>query len=74
MTVDAPEILAPEALLEQFKARYDAIVNENQQLLAKIRDNEQIALKLQGAMETIQYLNPELSTPEEKTETEEVSE
>lgn len=74
MTVDAPEILAPEVLLEQFKARYDAIVNENQQLLAKIRDNEQVALKLQGAMETIQYLNPELNTPEEKTETEEVSE
>jgi hypothetical protein len=74
MTVDTPEILAPEALLEQFKARYDAIINENQQLLAKIRENEQVALKLQGAMETIQYLNPELNGTEEKTEAEEVSE
>ena len=59
MTVDAPEILAPEVLLEQFKSRYEALVTENQQLVAKIKENEQIALKLQGAMETIQYLNPQ---------------
>jgi hypothetical protein len=66
MTVDTPEILAPEVLLEQFKGRYEAILAENQQLLAKIKENEQIALKLQGAMETIQYLNPQ--TVEETTE------
>mgnify|MGYP006280087421 CR=1 FL=1 len=71
MTVDAPEILAPEVLLEQFKARYEAIVAENQQLVAKIKENEQIALKLQGAMETIQYLNPETA---ETPETEQVEE
>jgi hypothetical protein len=71
MTVDAPEILAPDVLLEQFKARYEAIVAENQQLVAKIKENEQIALKLQGAMETIQYLNPETA---ETPETEQVEE
>jgi hypothetical protein len=59
MTVDVPETLAPETLLEQFKLRYDAIIQENQQLAAKIRENEQTALKLQGAMETIQYLHPQ---------------
>lgn len=66
MTVDTPEILAPEVLLEQFKSRYEALVAENQQLVAKIKENEQIALKLQGAMETIQYLNP--GTVEETTD------
>jgi len=60
MTVDTPEILAPEVLLEQFKARYDAIIAENQQLIAKVKENEQVALKLQGAMETLQYLNPQV--------------
>ena len=37
MTVDAPEILAPEVLLEQFKSRYEALVTENQQLVAKVQ-------------------------------------
>lgn len=69
MTVDTPEILAPEVLLEQFKSRYEALVAENQQLVAKIKENEQIALKLQGAMETIQYLNPEVAASETTEET-----
>ena len=73
MTVDSPEILAPEVLLEQFKARYDAIVTENQQLIAKVKENEQVALKLQGAMETLQYLNPDLSAPAAEETTEEVT-
>jgi len=68
MTVDAPETLAPDKLLEQFKLRYESIIQENQQLAAKIRENEQTALKLQGALETIQYLYPE-QTPEVEEET-----
>ena len=68
MTVDVPETLAPDKLLEQFKLRYESIIQENQQLAAKIRENEQTALKLQGALETIQYLYPE-QTPEVEEET-----
>jgi hypothetical protein len=68
MTVDVPETLAPDKLLEQFKLRYESIIQENQQLAAKIRENEQTALKLQGALETIQYLYPEQpSEVEEET-------
>jgi hypothetical protein len=67
MTVDVPETLAPDKLLEQFKLRYESIVQENQQLAAKIRENEQTALKLQGALETIQYLYPQ--EPDEVEET-----
>jgi len=37
--------------------------------LSKIKENEQIALKLQGAMETIQYLNPEVAASETTEET-----
>jgi hypothetical protein len=68
MTVDVPETLAPESLLEQFKLRYESIIQENQQLAAKIRENEQTALKLQGAMETIQYLHPQEPTEEVEEE------
>jgi hypothetical protein len=71
MTVDVPETLAPDKLLEQFKLRYESIIQENQQLAAKIRENEQTALKLQGALETIQYLYPEQSSEVEEETIEE---
>lgn len=72
MTIETPEILDPKNLLEQFKLRYEAIINENQQLTTKIKENEQTALKLLGAMETIQYLHPENSEEsDDSTESEE---
>tara|TARA_Y100001963_G_C6496142_1_gene315700 strand:+ start:355 stop:576 length:222 start_codon:yes stop_codon:yes gene_type:complete len=66
MPVDVTENKAPEELLGEFKERYQSILGENQQLAKKIKDNEQTALKLLGAIETLEYLNP--SEEEEKVE------
>ena len=66
MPVDVTENKAPEELLGEFKERYETILGENQQLAKKIKDNEQTALKLLGAIETLEYLNP--SEEEEKVE------
>ena len=34
------------------------MIEENQQLSAKIKENEVTALKLLGAIETLEYFNP----------------
>jgi hypothetical protein len=67
MPVDVTETKAPEDLLGEFKERYQTIIGENQQLAKKIKDNEQTALKLLGAIETLEYLNPPEETPVEET-------
>ena len=51
-----------EEMLAQFKTRYANFIEENKQLAAKIKENEIQALKLQGAIETLQYYGAE---PEE---------
>ena len=56
MTADAPETVDQEKLLSDFKSRLKAYVDENQQMAQKIRQNEQQALKLQGAIETLEYI------------------
>ena len=56
MTADAPETVDQEKLLSDFKSRLKAYVDENQQKAQKIRQNEQQALKLQGAIETLEYI------------------
>ena len=66
MTVDVKETSSPDELLEGFKTRYQKILDENKSLSNKIRDNETTALKLLGAIETLEYLYPH--TPEAKTE------
>ena len=66
MPIDVKESKAPEELLGEFKERYQSILGENQQLAKKIKDNEQTALKLLGAIETLENLNP--SEEEEKVE------
>tara|TARA_B100001250_G_C19456612_1_gene638343 strand:- start:29 stop:250 length:222 start_codon:yes stop_codon:yes gene_type:complete len=66
MPVDVTETKAPDELLGEFKQRYQDLLGENQQLAKKIKDNEQTALKLLGAIETLEYLNP--SEEEEKVE------
>ena len=66
MPIDVKESKAPEELLGEFKERYQSILGENQQLAKKIKDNEQTALKLLGAIETLEYLNP--TPPEEVQE------
>ena len=65
MPVDVTEQKTPDELQREFKERYQSILGENQQLAKKIKDNEQTALKLLGAIETLEYLNP----PEETEET-----
>tara|TARA_B100000123_G_C25441666_1_gene301981 strand:- start:33 stop:245 length:213 start_codon:yes stop_codon:yes gene_type:complete len=64
MPIDVKESKAPEELLGEFKERYQSLLGENQQLAKKIKDNEQTALKLLGAIETLEYLNPVEETEE----------
>ena len=52
----AIEKASPAELIEKFTARVEAAAKENQQFLAKIKENDAIILKLQGALETLQYL------------------
>ena len=66
MPVDVTEQKSPEELTSEFKQRYSDLINENQSLAKKIKDNEQTALKLLGAIETLEYLNP--PAPTEETE------
>ena len=67
MPVDVTEQKTPEELTAEFKQRYSDLINENQSLAKKIKDNEQTALKLLGAIETLEYLNPPEETPVEET-------
>lgn len=66
MPVDVTEQLPPEELLAQFKQRYEGILQQNKELAQTIKQNETQALKLLGAIETLEYLNP----PEEDQPTE----
>ena len=54
MTATKTETLSKEELLDQFKTRYGKLVEENKELSEKIRSNEQTALKLLGAIETLE--------------------
>jgi|TARA_B100000073_G_scaffold99144_1_gene78826 uncharacterized protein YeeX (DUF496 family) len=67
MPADVTETASQEELLEQFRTRYQNLISENQDLGKKIKDNEATALKLLGAIETLEYLKPK-ETPEETTE------
>ena len=66
MPVDVTETKSPEELTGEFKQRYSDLINENQSLAKKIKDNEQTALKLLGAIETLEYLNPPEEVPAEE--------
>ena len=60
MTDDATapvEKVSQETMLQQFKERFNAAIEENKQLSEKIKANEVIALKLQGAIEALEYYN-----------------
>ena len=59
MTTSAPteapvEKVSQDEMLKQFKDRYASLIKENQDLSAKIKENEVTALKLQGAIETLE--------------------
>ena len=67
------EKVSQDEMLAQFKQRYAALVEENKQLVEKIKANEIQALKLQGAIETLEYYNSQEEEtashpPEETTE------
>ena len=64
MPADVTETKDPAVLVGEFKERYQNLIGENQQLAKKIKDNEQTALKLLGAIETLEYLNPTEETEE----------
>ena len=49
------EKVSQEEMHSQFKERFAKLIEENQQLSAKIKENEVTALKLQGAIETLEY-------------------
>ena len=53
------EKISQEEMLAQFKTRYANFIEENKQLATKIKENEIQALKLQGAIETLQYYGAE---------------
>ena len=59
MTATKTETLSKEELLDQFKTRYGKLVEENKELSEKIRSNEQTALKLLGAIETLENISHE---------------
>ena len=64
MTADVTETMDQVKLLGQFRDRYQALINQNKELTQQIKNNEAQALKLLGAIETLEYLNP----PEEEEE------
>ncbi len=58
MTDDVPapvEKVSQETMLQQFRERFNAAIEENKQLSEKIKQNEVVALKLQGAIEALEY-------------------
>ena len=77
MTTSAPapvEKVSQDEMLKQFKDRYSALVKENQDLSAKVKENEVTALKLQGAIETLEYYGAATEEPTPETETPETTE
>ena len=55
MTETPVEKITQEQMLKEFKERFQKLITENQQLGQKIKENESQALKLQGAIETLEY-------------------
>ncbi len=67
-SANAPvEKVSQDNMLAQFQTRLKSLVEENQQLAAKIKENEVVALKLQGAMEALEYYGAKAPEPESGT-------
>ena len=72
MTIE--QVGQPE-MLRQLKERLTERVDENKKLAEKIKENEIVALKLQGAIEALEYYNPEtMSAPPDEEVVDEVDE
>lgn len=68
------EKVSQDEMLMQFKERYSKLIDENQKMASQIKENEVQALKLQGAIETLEYYNTQeetVSNPPDQDETEE---
>ena len=61
-TAPVEQVSQPE-MLRQFRERFNAVIEENKQLTEKIKGNEVVALKLQGAIEALEYYNKQESAP-----------
>jgi hypothetical protein len=68
------EKVSQDEMLQQFKERFAALIEENKRLGEQMRANESTALKLQGAIEALEYYNPETeSAPPEDEEDEDLA-
>jgi|TARA_Y100000004_G_scaffold25041_2_gene25200 hypothetical protein len=59
-----------EEMIASFRERLQALTDENTQLTQKIRENEVVGLKLQGAIEALEYVNSQGTEEETSEETE----
>lgn len=62
------ERTSPEELLDDFTKQYNTLLQENEGLAKKIKENEITILKLAGAIETLNYLNQPEETEEASEE------
>lgn len=56
-----------EEMISSFRERLQALTDENAKLTQKIRENEVVGLKLQGAIEALEYIESQ-GTQEETSE------
>ncbi len=66
------EKVSQEEMQSQFQSRYTALLEENKKLAAQIKQNEITALKLQGALETLDYFIEKPEEPEDTDVTDEL--
>jgi hypothetical protein len=59
-----------EEMIKSFRERLQALTDENAQLTQKIRENEVVGLKLQGAIEALEYIESQGTAEETSEETE----
>ena len=59
----AIEKISQPDMLKQFQEQLATLVDENQKMASKIKENEVRALKLQGAIETLEYIKQEEPEP-----------
>lgn len=59
-----------EEMIASFRERLKALTDENAQLTQKIRENEVVGLKLQGAIEALEYIESQGTAEETSEETE----
>ena len=66
------EKVSQEEMQSQFQSRYTALLEENKKLAAQIKQNERTALKLQGALDTLDYFIEKPEEPEDTDVTDEL--